>query len=528
MSKRTTHPFFTNGSNGAALLLATMALSACGSTNPELGTSPAASKNAVVAICHSTPPADRYDTGTWHDLYKLSCGPGTASEPSASRVVQPDEGGTPQASSAHSIVRTAVAQPTSTLRTSSLDTLFIYGTDEGTPIPINPDLRYKGYDFAGPEFQTLKPLVVEILAQYDNPKTPLGKLRALRDWVSRIAIHPHSPFHADLDKNTEVLPVNATWRDLDALSNGGLRWSQDSQFWGEYKLNGYKMLNRLINFDGTEPNSMLDKVGPGQYRIKKLTEDITDSEAYRTVLCTSQAYMLMALAGTIGIHGTLVSTTGHDVSAFYLPDQYTWTIIDPTYNEDYINKVTGRSVSPQEMYIASSLGTVNEQFFAAKIRGPAWAPNVYTDPNDHPAATYMGDGHPDGMTAMGSNLIQSYDLPFKTMLYQYDAPIFYNNPTNAATVGLSGRRRSPDLDGLFPKFGVSIKESRQTDANRVTIKLASNLPYHDHFEIQEGGGAWATLSEDPTLKVGYGAVKVRSVDTSGFASTVAQFELRRQ
>jgi hypothetical protein len=140
----------------------------------------------------------------------------------------------------------------------------------------------------------------------------------------------------------------------------------------------------------------------------------------------------------------------------------------------------------------------------------------------------MGDNHPNGMTVMGSNLIQEYASIFRTKLVQYDAPIFYNNPRDPATVGASRRLRTPDPDVIFPRLGVSVKETIQIDATSVRLVLESNLPYHDHFEVQEADGSWRTLTEDPVLDLDHGMTNVRSVDALEFASTVAEFQLRQQ
>ncbi len=394
------------------------------------------------------------------------------------------------------------------------------------------DMSYLGDDFRRPEFSYVRPLVDDIFYVYGNPSTNLGKLRVLRDWIARMAIHPHPPFHADIHKNTHVLPPGWDWAMFDGLNKGQRRWERDSKFWASYRLNGYKMLNRLFNLDGSEAHPMMEKIGPAEYRIKKLTENVNDPEVYRTVLCTYQAEMLIALAASISIHGILVSTVGHDTCAFYLPELAKWVYMDPTFNEDYIwassasanlppGSPKGSVASPAELYAASAMGVMREVFLATKIRGPSWERSVYVDSADDSRATYLGDSSPYGWIVMGSNLIQEYAYPFCTNLVMYDAPFFYDHPDDPTTIAFSARRRVSDMNIVFPTLGVSIMGETPLEKTSVSIKLASNWPYHDHFEVSGGDGIWESLTGSLVLTVGEGKTfQVKSVDKSKGASTI--------
>lgn len=405
---------------------------------------------------------------------------------------------------------------------------YIKSTGVGSDIPQNENLRYQYYDFTDQKFANLKPLVDQILQDYGNPQTQLGQLRVLRDWVARIAIHPYPPFHKNISENTETLPENSDWSDVDSLENGGRRWIDDTLYWDEYQLNGYNILNKLINFDGTENAPMMEHVSGSHYRIRNMKSDEVGFEKYRFVLCTFQSYILMALAGVNGIHGTLISATGHDVSAFYVKEFHKWIIIDPSYNEDHISVSSGQPASPEELYVSSTSGEVRSKFVAAKINGPSWAPNIYVNPLNDSRATYLGDNHANGMTAVGSNLYQSFTGVFKTNLWQYDAPIFYNNPNDWATSGLSHRRRSAIMEHIFPDIGVSLAKSQMLDSDTAKIELESNLPHHIKFERLENDGTWAEIPNTIELNLGESSEKIRSVDNFGVSTQVAEFKLARQ
>lgn len=458
-------------------------------------------------------------------------------KPAKHRIIEPDKGGH-GAGAAVSLSQSSKEQDNMAqswlretgLRGSDCD-VYISRSILGYSIQA-ADLSYLGDDFRRPEFSNVRPLVDEIFGVYGNPTTNLGKLRVLRDWVARVAIHPHPPFHADIHKNTHVLPLGWDWAMFDGISEDGERWLRDSKFWASYRLNGYKMLNRLLNLDGTEAHPMMERIGPAEYRIKKLTENVNDPEVYRTVLCTYQAEMLIALAASISIHGILVSTVAHDTSAFYLPELAKWVYMDPTFNEDYIwvssasailppEAPKGSVASPAELYTASAMGVMREVFLATKIQGPSWERSVYVDSADDSRATYLGDSSPYGWIVMGSNLIQEYASPFRTNMVMYDSPFFHDHPDDPITIAFSERRRVPDMHIVFPTLGVSIMGEAPLEKASVSIELASNWPYHDHFEISGGDGIWESLTGSLVLTVGEGKTfQVKSVDKSQGASTI--------
>lgn len=521
----------------------TLVLTFCGSTSAEAKAQKSVDRGGLTGSPSAVTETRNEAAGAKYYLGRKKFLSPTKTRPASKKLIHPDSGGhgvssvlTRLQSSKRDAVESRSLKEQAVSITGGCK-IFVSGSNLGSSIQ-SPDLSYIGDDLQRPEFSNIRPLANEIFSVYGNPETNLGKLRVLRDWIARMAIHPHPPFHADADKNTHVLPDGWDWSMFDAISEGGERWWRDSAFWSGYRLNGYNMLNRLFNLDGTEPHPMLKKIGPAEYRIKKLTEDVNDPEVYRTVLCSYQAEMLIALAASIGIHGILVSTAGHDTAAFYLPEFSKWVYMDPTYNEDYIWATTenevppperpvGSPVSPAELYWASEIGVMREVFFAAKIEGPSWEPTVYVDSVDDIRATYLGDGSSYGWIVMGSNLIQEYADPFRTNQIMYDAPHFYKYPDDPATVALSNRRRVSDMEIVFPTLGVSISGTTPLDALSVSVSLASNWPYHDHFEISDEDGTWRPLIGDLVLTVSAGeAAQVDSVDKNGRSSTIASMSAK--
>ena len=508
---------------GLAIII-TVCGNANGSTEVQKNVDPVTltrSSSAVTDTLHEAAGAEYY-------LYRQKFLSPTATKPAKIRIIHPDSRGH---GTSDAVTQSAVTQSLKKQASSITGDckVFISSSNEGSRIqPL--DLSYIGDNFQRAEFSNVRPLVSEIFSVYGNPSTTLGKLRVLRDWIARMAIHPHPPFHAAVNKNTHVLPIGWNWATFDGISEGGKRWERDSQFWAGYHLNGYKMLNRLFNLDGTEAHPMLEKIGIGtaEYRIKKLDENVNDPEVYRTVLCTYQAEMLIALAASIDIHGILLSTYGHDTSAFFLPELAKWVYMDPTFNEDYIfneNYIlpsSGIVASPQELYEASTMGVVRELFLAAKIQGPSWERTVYVDSSDDIRATYLGDSNPYAWIVIGSNLIQEYADPFRTNLVMYDAPFFHEYPDDPTTVVFSSRKRVSDIEVVFPILGVSIVRTTPLDPISVSVALASNWPYLDHFEISDEDGIWKPLIGDLVLTVAASkTTQVKSIDKTEYPSTIA-------
>lgn len=498
----------------------------CGNTHGEIKTAESSFPGSSTLASGTVKEKQLDPTGARYYLYRNRFLAPHKTKPSKTRIFNPDYGG--------SVTDTVLAPrsiPDPTLPTTGACRISVSASNPGSRIQPD-DFSYIGDDFQRLEFSYVRPLVEEIFTVYDNPSTNLGKLRALRDWIARMAIHPHPPLHPIADKNTHVLPIGWDWAMFDALREGGERWSRDSAFWAGFNLNGYKMLNRLFNLDGTEPYPMMAKIGPAEYRIKKLTEDSSDPEVYRTALCTYQAEMLITLAASIEIHGILVSTYGHDTCAFYLPEFAKWVYMDPTYNEDYVWTSTGTELrppeqqegsvaSPWELYMASTAGVMRDVFLAAKIPGPSWEITVYADSADDSRATYLGDSNAYGWIVMGSNLVQEYADPFRTNLVVYDAPFFYEHPDDPAAIALSTRQRVSDMEIVFPALGVSIAGTTQIDQTSTLITLASNWPYHEHFEIPDAYGVWNTLTGDLVLTVPANqTTRIRSVDKAGFCSQI--------
>ncbi|HUL49026.1 MAG TPA: Ig-like domain-containing protein, partial [Gemmatimonadales bacterium] len=97
--------------------------------------------------------------------------------------------------------------------------------------------QYLGENLSNPLILALRPLVSDILAAYGNPTSSLDRARALRDWVSRTAVHPYRALHPNgSTSNLSVLPPGKTWADANAAASPKI--DQDTKFWGSVGLNG--------------------------------------------------------------------------------------------------------------------------------------------------------------------------------------------------------------------------------------------------------------------------------------------------
>ena len=384
-----------------------------------------------------------------------------------------------------------------------------------SPPPAKASLTYEGVVYTPEQRALLKALAQEILSVYGKPRSDLGKLRALRDWVARIAIHPYPRFHTLNTTNLAVLPKGASWQDVTDLDNTS-KTLDDTLYWSsQYALDGFRVLDKLVGLTGREGDALLEKIGPAQYQIRSL-------DTYRFVLCTFQAAVLLALGDSLGYPGVLVSTIGHDSSAFFVPKYGKWVYMDATYNEDLVDAKTGVPASPAELYFASLDRTYTKKFVSMKIVGPTWDPEVYIDPADSPDATYFGDNHPKGMAALGSRLAPG-PQPYPGHSTQFNSPLIAEYPPFNDE---SHYQRVTDPELAFPKLGVSVAELHMLDGKVGVIELASNVPNHLSFQKRNSQGDWEDIADQDTLTAGSGWQYYRSIDANGNASMNTVLELR--
>jgi hypothetical protein len=375
-------------------------------------------------------------------------------------------------------------------------------------LPSSQRIRFEGEDLSNPAVLALRPLVQDILVEYGNPSTALGRARALRDWVARTAVHPHPPLHPDgSTANLAVLPPSNTWADVNAIiyrqSNPDSMTQASNVYWQAVGYDGYAMLNRLLGTLDTTTgiradDGMMVHIGGARYRIR-------DIEAYHYPICTFQAIMLNALWAAAGLQGMLSSTIDHDPAAVFISDLNKWVYEDPTFNEEYALDGAGDPLSPTELLQSSSTGD------AARLR-PQKMPGPSVDPEPYGANHAYIDEHPAGMTIMGSQLNNRVVGVggWSTRLVQIDvpqlasSPLPYSNPNTYAPV---------PAQYAFPVLGAVI-DSVEVQDSVFVVHLSSTFPDHARFE-RRLGATWATVSSVDVLPVGQCRVEYRSIDSQG-------------
>jgi hypothetical protein len=382
------------------------------------------------------------------------------------------------------------------------------------PLPDEFRIRYVGEDLAHPSILALQPLVEDIFAAYGNPTDQLAKARAVRDWVARMAVHPHPPLHpGNSTRNRSVLPIGMSWADVNAITSSSLKFEEDRQYWSSVGWDGYAMLDRLLGkldpATGVRaPDGMMELVGPAHYRIR-------DIKSYRYVLCLFQTIMVNALWAAAGLHSTMASTIGHDASAVFIPELNQWVYEDVTYNEEYLLDGTGTPMSPQALLAYTTSGEV-ARLRPLKFEGPDFDPVPYI-----PNVSYLSE-HPEGIVIMGSQLNSRVVGigGWSPKLVQIDVPRlalepFYSRPTAYAPV-------KPDT--AFPTLGVVISALMVEDSTYV-VHLNSTFPNHQSFERRISGGAWTPTDSIDVLPVGECRVEYRSIDVLGNAGSVAVLDV---
>jgi hypothetical protein len=371
--------------------------------------------------------------------------------------------------------------------------------------------RFRGEDFNHPSIRALRPLVTEILAAYGNPVTNLDRARALRDWVSRTAVHPYWTLHPDgSTSNLSVLPPGATWLD----ANWAAYWKifEDTQYWGAVGMDGYAMLNRLL---GTlDPvtgqraaDGMMEHVAGARYRIR-------DLETYRYVLCSYQDIILTTIWAAAGLHGMLISTVGHDPAAVFIPELGRWVYEDPEWNEEFVLDDAGDPLSPTALLELTSAGQAG-RLTPRKLPGPVFDPETYV-------ATDSYLNYSAGILLMGSQLnSRIVGIGGWPMQYvQIDVPMLEREPVFSDTKRFV--RVQPQ--DAFPTLGVVVQQVTMQDSVFV-VHLGSTYPSHDHFERRIDDHAWEMVSNIDVLPVGACRVSYRSVDVVGTYSATAVLDV---
>jgi len=375
---------------------------------------------------------------------------------------------------------------------------------------------FVGEDLGNPLILALRPLLTDILLAYGSPVTNLDRARAIRDWVSRTAVHPFWGIHPDgSTSNVSVLPAGTTWADVNPVSMSKI--DADAQYWGGVGMNGYAMLDRLL---GTlDPatgvradDGMMAHVGGARYEIR-------DIASYHYVLCSYQDIILEALWAAAGLHGMLISTVGHDPAAVFIPELGRWVYDDPEFNEEYFLDGTGEPLSPIDLLSLSSAGEAG-RLIAEKRPGPTYDPEVYVA-----GASYIS-GSPTGYVIMGSQLnnrlvgvvlVGHGSWPVRYV--QIDVPQLadqspFNDPiTYARVTGTDA----------FPTLGVVV-QALQVQDSVYTVQLGSTFPNHQSFQRRVNGTTWENVRGIDVLPVGACRVEYRSVDAAGNISASAALD----
>jgi len=387
------------------------------------------------------------------------------------------------------------------------------------PLTTVTRIRYEGEDLENPAVLALRPMVQEILAEYGNPTTNLGKARALRDWIARTAVHPHPPLHPDgSTANLGVLPPGKTWFDVNTIiyhqSSPDSMTNASNAYWRSVGYDGYAMLDRLL---GTlDPatglradDGMMVHLGGARYQIR-------DLQSYRYPICTFQAIMLNALWAAARLQGMLSSTIDHDPAAVFIPDLNKWVYEDPTFNEEYSLDGVGDPLSPAELLGYSSSGEAG-RLRAIKFPGPTADPETYI-----PAESYVGE-HPAGMTIMGSQLNSRVVGigGWSTRLVQIDGPLLatapppWSNPLSYVPVASTV---------AFPILAPIIDRVDLQDSVYV-VQLSSTFPSAVRLERRVNAGQWESASSVDVLPVGQCLVEYRSLDEQGNYSATTRLDI---
>lgn len=401
-----------------------------------------------------------------------------------------------------------VAQVQVPVLVSTGDTVVIISAAQ----PLTADLRYRfeGEDFNNPLILALRPLVAEIMEAYGNPTSSLDRVRALRDWVARTAIHPDPELHPNgSTANRSVLPPGKTWGDVN-----GMTWKEaaDNSYWDGAFYDGYAMLDRLLGelnpSTGTRAeNGLMEHVGGARYRIR-------DVETYHYVLCTYQSIILNALLAADGLHSVRAAIVGHDPVAVFIPELGRWTYEDPTYNEEYLLDGAGQPLSILELLALSSAGEAG-RLHAAKLAGPAFDAEPYVA-----GRRYLDAGHPEGMVIAGGQLygrVAGMRASWAGRYVQIDVPALVGVPAPWSDPRVYGR---VSADVAFPLLAPVVSEVRTEDSVQV-IHLASTYPNHQRFERRLAGQTWEPVEDVDVLPVGACRVEYRSLDAVGSTSASA-------
>ena len=235
---------------------------------------------------------------------------------------------------------------------------------------------FTGANLEDPRLAPLRPLVADIFRAYGNPTRPLDQVRAIRDWVARTAIHPYYWLHtSESHANASVLPPGATWATLNEYVD---RYTvkaniDDNVWWEQFNGDGIAMLDALIGTldpvtGSRADDGMMRHIQGAQYQMRSIEE-------MRFIQCSSQDRILVLLWAVAGYHGVLLSTTGHDPAAVFLPREG-WVYEDATFNEEFTLRGSEQPVSPLDLMVLSRANRL-DALVRRKMKGPSWSADVY-------------------------------------------------------------------------------------------------------------------------------------------------------
>lgn len=416
----------------------------------------------------------------------------------------------------------SAAQPSQRLAQNSLGSLAVEPREYALPTvlkqgqPTSPLERTAfNPEYLSPEQdELLDALIADILADYGNPQTEVGKLRALRDWVARTIIHPYSYFHLFKPyDNTANLPEGKNWKDFATYATNTKVYEDFRFLWGTYKLDGFKLLDHAIDLTGGNAGGLMQKVEGSHYRVR----DLANNNFYQ---CTPQAMILIALSHAMGYQGVLISTAGHDTAAIYIPSLSKWIYMDPTYNEDYVDRVTGALLSPDELLEKSFEGTVFQDAVAVKSPGPKWDPDVYLDFTDSPTTTYFNE-HREGMQVMGSQL--NADMIDNTLYNTRQVQVM--TPKLPGWSPFDNERQYVRVlpQRAFPELGLYAGQMKAAEKSGYDVTVLANVPVQD-LEMKLGEGDWQPVTgwtPGGTVNIDFpgGLVYLRATEKAGLKTS---------
>ncbi len=348
-----------------------------------------------------------------------------------------------------------------------------------------------------------RPLAAKMLAWAGVAVTApaRARARAVVGWFAAHAIHPQAFLHPDGSTgNVSVLPAGETWATFNAAFYTVPAQDRDQAYWYSLFPNGLTMLAKLVGTTGADgvsaDDGMLTEYEPGKWRIRSFAD-------YRAPQCTLQCKMAQVVLAAIGIPSVDISTIGHDPMSFYDIEAGRWTYIDPTFGE--MLTIVGRDQTTLDL-LEASLSGYSAAVLSDKLPGADYIPvGYFTSPNLLPGGMVKMTVHTAPQWAGG--LSQRSPYRFGDLPSQSD----------------EGDRRGT-VAQIMPQLGVAIA-GLERSGQTIQIRLRSSWPSHAGYQRSvDGGVTWQDVGATDYRAVDSAEVAYRSVDTDGFAGTIARVQ----